>query len=313
MWLCKHCNEELKDTFDVCWNCGASREGTPPVNHQKFKKIKEQSIKELKVIEENKGVKSTLGSNYELYNYIINARGISLIGLNVMAFIGIFVFGWLIFLIFQYLGKKVIPWIYQLVLIFLFLFSIRIEPKTFLLYLIVYVIAWVHANLILYKYKSMAKERIEEINSLSKTDVTSFLEKGAIYYKVIRSKETAFKAFTEATKLHGGDVDLLFFAGKAMYRNYRIEEANQLFKRALLKAKNDKTIEEIKKYLHLIEESVQNDNEEVFKKSPDVAICDNCEHLQTDTNICIYFHFNVISYPAKVKKKCNGEYFSIRN
>lgn len=28
MWNCKHCSEELEDSFDTCWSCGTDREGT---------------------------------------------------------------------------------------------------------------------------------------------------------------------------------------------------------------------------------------------------------------------------------------------
>jgi hypothetical protein len=27
MWQCKKCREKLEDSFDVCWNCGTSKEG----------------------------------------------------------------------------------------------------------------------------------------------------------------------------------------------------------------------------------------------------------------------------------------------
>lgn len=30
MWKCKHCSEQLEDTFDSCWSCGYSRDGLPP-------------------------------------------------------------------------------------------------------------------------------------------------------------------------------------------------------------------------------------------------------------------------------------------
>ncbi len=29
MWRCKQCKEECDDDFDVCWNCGAGRDGAP--------------------------------------------------------------------------------------------------------------------------------------------------------------------------------------------------------------------------------------------------------------------------------------------
>ena len=28
MWQCPKCKEKLEDSFDVCWNCGTSRDGT---------------------------------------------------------------------------------------------------------------------------------------------------------------------------------------------------------------------------------------------------------------------------------------------
>jgi len=27
MWKCIHCDEAIEDSFAVCWNCGADREG----------------------------------------------------------------------------------------------------------------------------------------------------------------------------------------------------------------------------------------------------------------------------------------------
>jgi uncharacterized membrane protein YvbJ len=54
MWKCKKCGEELEDTFDACWNCGTSIEGAQATNVQKFEEIKEQSLKELEIIEEKK-------------------------------------------------------------------------------------------------------------------------------------------------------------------------------------------------------------------------------------------------------------------
>ena len=29
MWACPSCNEQVNDDFDVCWNCGATCDGTP--------------------------------------------------------------------------------------------------------------------------------------------------------------------------------------------------------------------------------------------------------------------------------------------
>ena len=29
MWTCQDCKEEVEESFDVCWNCGTSRDGVP--------------------------------------------------------------------------------------------------------------------------------------------------------------------------------------------------------------------------------------------------------------------------------------------
>lgn len=38
MWTCKHCGETIEDSSDTgaCWNCGYSREGTPPEDPEAF-------------------------------------------------------------------------------------------------------------------------------------------------------------------------------------------------------------------------------------------------------------------------------------
>ena len=30
MWKCKSCSEQIENNFDSCWNCGYSRDGSPP-------------------------------------------------------------------------------------------------------------------------------------------------------------------------------------------------------------------------------------------------------------------------------------------
>jgi hypothetical protein len=32
MWQCVTCREQVEDSFDVCWKCGTSRDGTPDPN-----------------------------------------------------------------------------------------------------------------------------------------------------------------------------------------------------------------------------------------------------------------------------------------
>lgn len=35
MWPCVNCREKLEDNFDVCWNCGTSRDGTEDPDFRK--------------------------------------------------------------------------------------------------------------------------------------------------------------------------------------------------------------------------------------------------------------------------------------
>jgi len=35
MWKCKHCSEQVEDNFDICWNCGFSRDNKAPATNVK--------------------------------------------------------------------------------------------------------------------------------------------------------------------------------------------------------------------------------------------------------------------------------------
>ena len=43
-----------------------------------------------------------IGRNEELNDYVLKAQGIGRTGLNVMCFIGVFIFGWLLAVVFSY-------------------------------------------------------------------------------------------------------------------------------------------------------------------------------------------------------------------
>lgn len=36
MWKCKVCGEKIEDDFDICWNCGTGKDGSPPRNPNEF-------------------------------------------------------------------------------------------------------------------------------------------------------------------------------------------------------------------------------------------------------------------------------------
>ena len=64
-----------------------------------------------------------IGGNEELNNYVVNAGGIGRMGLNIMCFIGVFIFGWLLAVAFDSLGKKGTGWFYLVPIIFLLVIS----------------------------------------------------------------------------------------------------------------------------------------------------------------------------------------------
>ena len=39
MWQCVKCREEVEDSFEVCWNCGTSREGIEDPTFQKAEDV----------------------------------------------------------------------------------------------------------------------------------------------------------------------------------------------------------------------------------------------------------------------------------
>jgi hypothetical protein len=69
-------------------------------------KDKKITLIENKIEHDEKGEFSKIGGNQELQEYVLKARGLSRKGLNIMCFIGVFIFGWLLAVVFEMLGKK---------------------------------------------------------------------------------------------------------------------------------------------------------------------------------------------------------------
>ena len=44
MWQCMKCRQEVEDNFDVCWNCGTSRDGTEDPDFRKADEIPAASL-----------------------------------------------------------------------------------------------------------------------------------------------------------------------------------------------------------------------------------------------------------------------------
>ena len=188
-----------------------------------------------------------VGGSEELDNYAFKARGISRTELNIIAFIGMFIFGWLIAVVFNFLGKQRHGWLYLVPIIFIGVGLSNVEPAYALLATVIYIVAWVHANVVLSRYQVAARRRISEIERETETPINTLLEKGILLQKVLRDKEAATDSFTSARSMPGGDPRLLNLAGLAISSTQRYREASEFLDRAAASAKDDALVKQIKK------------------------------------------------------------------
>ncbi len=188
-----------------------------------------------------------IGNDEELHNYVLNAQGITRAGLNVMCAIGLFIFGWLLVMAFNQLGKGARGWFYVVPVIFFLVISRGEAAALWFIAPIIYIAGWVDANLVLSRYESQAKQRITEIeqNIESKQTTNMLLEKGLLYAKVLRNNEQAFTDLDRVIHLPGGNPQLLNLAGVQFSAADRHEEAKQLFIRAMETATDDKLVKQI--------------------------------------------------------------------
>ncbi len=192
--------------------------------------------------------------NEELNDYVVNASGISRTGLNTMAFIGLFVFGWLIAIVFDKLGKSGIGWFYLItILIIMAVSRHNPDPGLFTLGIAIYISAWLHASKILKDYEGTAKSRIEEIDQEPEIKPDMLLEKGMLQNKVLREEQVGLDTLTNALQLSGGNPHLLNYAGVAMSDNERYEDARAFFDRAMTSTEDEVLIEQLKENLEFIE------------------------------------------------------------
>jgi len=77
------------------------------------------------------------------------ALPISRFALNLMALIGVFIFGWLLAVVFSKLGEKTLGWAYVAPVIALGIMARHGNENLTVVAFIIYLAGWVHANLIL--------------------------------------------------------------------------------------------------------------------------------------------------------------------
>jgi hypothetical protein len=199
------------------------------------------------------------GGNQELRDYVLKEAGLSRKGLNIMCFIGLFIFGWLLTVAFNMLGKKNQGWFYVVPIIVCLAISRQTETALGLVAVIIYIIGWVHANIVLSGYQSSARDRIGQIERLSGDQLTvdTILEKGILQQKVLATSEAAISTLVKALQMPGGDVQLLNLAGVTMFTAKRYPEAKQFFGRALSSVKDDALMKQIKLNLTNVEKKLK--------------------------------------------------------
>lgn len=180
-----------------------------------------------------------LGGTQELNDYILKAQGISRKGLNIIIFIGVFLFGWLLAVAFDMLGKKGTGWCYLIPLIVILAMSRHNASEIAVAAPIIYVAGWIHANVVLSKYQSVSRNRISEITSIPVEQLTAdlLLEKGILQHKVLRESEASVETLKQALALPvGSSPQLLNIPGSSMLSEKHYAEAKQFFDKALLNA-----------------------------------------------------------------------------
>lgn len=95
----------------------------------------------------------------ELIEYIKRNTGISRTRLNVQAFIGLFIFGWLMSMNYDALQKKGLGWAFLIIFAILLITSYQAEPGLWFLAIGVYLGAWIHTNVLLTQQQKEAKEQ----------------------------------------------------------------------------------------------------------------------------------------------------------
>lgn len=92
-------------------------------------------------------------------DYVNSKVGISRKALNIRAAIGIIVFGWLMMMNYDSLGKKGLGWAFLIAMAFVFAIARQVQPMVGILAPIIYVAAWVHTNAILSEKQRIAREQ----------------------------------------------------------------------------------------------------------------------------------------------------------
>jgi GPH family glycoside/pentoside/hexuronide:cation symporter len=231
------------------------------------------------------GARSKFGGNRELADYILTAPGVTRQTLNAVFAAGVILLigvatgrlaaemnGWLaiagivpalagIVAIFVLLGKQRLGWWYVLVMMGCVAAG-RKEDYLGVVGIIVFVVAWIHANGILTESLASTEPRLAQIDALeqasednagdtthvsSRQSVDLALEKGLLSARIRKDMASARAAFEEALRQSGGDAELLNAAGSVLLAQNDQAQAQRLFDRAIASAQSEELIRLIKK------------------------------------------------------------------
>lgn len=97
--------------------------------------------------------------------YINSKTGLTRTSLNGRALIGLFIFGWLMKMNYDDLGKTGFGWALLISLSIVLAVTRQIKPMFFIVGLVIYVAAWIHTNMLLTEKQRIAREEFFKENS----------------------------------------------------------------------------------------------------------------------------------------------------
>lgn len=204
------------------------------------------------------------GGHKDLSACILAGRGVSRTNLNVTAFFGAFLVpvalgNLLLYYMYRDLGQKKRQkqcGISLLVAYAAWIFSLMASASggTFVAAwvvgfagLAIYVGWWVYANMVLSRCKAAAQYRLADFSVRSRSDIDSVMEKGLIFYRVLRKQREGIDLLVKAADIPGGNPLLLAYSGLLLSSKAHHGEASHMLDRALPQIKDAALVRRIEK------------------------------------------------------------------
>lgn len=171
----------------------------------------------------------------DLDAYLLTSRGMSRLELNAVCLIGLFACGWLLIVVFARLRRTTLGFLYFVPVFVLSVAGAQAFPWCLIPAVALYLLAWVHANVLLSGFRTAARERIAVLDRIRDEagSADDFLERGLLAAKVLRDRDEATRDFAAALALPGGDARLCNLSGLEARRAGQRGLARELFDRGL--------------------------------------------------------------------------------